>query len=352
MSRHRKNSPSRTFSQAVAVMLLTAFGLVAFGTGPATAADDVSWAVRTASNDFGRDRQNYSYTANPGSEIKDALMVVNHGKETINLAVYAADGFTTDAGQLDLETKDTKPKAVGAWLHTDQSSVKIKPGKTVKVSFTIDLPKNATPGDHMGGIVTSLTRADAAEGINVDRRLAIRVRLRVGGDLKPVLAVENLHVNYGGTLNPFGKGDATVTYTIHNTGNAILTARQSASVSGPFGSLRVHADKIKDSPELLPGDSWKVSAKVPGVTPTVRLAGTVSLTPLVIDASGTITPLAAVDTTTHGWGIPWAILLLLVLLCVAVFALIRLRRRAKVREDVRVQDAIDQALRERETVDQ
>jgi hypothetical protein len=348
MSRHRK-SPS--FTQAIAIALLTAFGLVAFGTGPAAADDDVSWAVRTASNDFGRDRQNYSYTANPGSEIKDALVVVNHGKEAINLAVYAADGFTTDAGQLDLETKDTKPKAVGAWLHADESSVKIKPGKAVKVPFTISLPKNATPGDHMGGIITSLTRADAAKGINVDRRLAIRVRLRVGGDLKPLLAVENLHVNYGGTLNPFGKGDATVTYTIHNTGNAILTARQSASVSGPFGSLRVKADAIKDSPELLPGDSWKVSAKVHDVAPTVRLAGTVTLTPLVTDASGTITPLAAVDTTTHGWGIPWSLLLLLVLLGVAVLALVRLRRQAKVREDVRVQDAIDQALRERETVD-
>ena len=59
-------------------------------------------------------------------------------------------------------------------------------------------------------------------------------------------------MHYADTPNPFGKGDATVTYTIHNTGNAILTARQAVSVSGPFGRWAVNAGKIADSPSCCP----------------------------------------------------------------------------------------------------
>jgi hypothetical protein len=75
------------------------------------------------------------------------------------------------------------------------------------------------------------------------------------------------------------------------------------------------------------------------------------LTPLVTDASGTITPLAEITTTGHGWAIPWSLLLLLVVLGALAFAAIRARKQGKVREDARVQEAIQDALRERETVD-
>ena len=147
----------------------------------------------------------------------------------------------------------------------------IQPGKTAEVPFTVTVPDNATPGDYVGGILTSLTQSDEAEGINVDRRLGIRVKLRVGGELKPNLAIEDLHVDYAGSANPFGKGDATVTYTIHNTGNA-----DPVGAAGGVGlrPVRVAAGPrpgdIAAPPELLPGESWKVKVPVHGVAPAVQ----------------------------------------------------------------------------------
>ena len=111
------------------------------------------------------------------------------------------------------------------------------------------------------------------------------------------------------------------------------------SVSGPFGRLRVRAGRIDDSPQLLPGDTWKVSVPVRGVAPAVSLTGTVTLVPLLTDAAGSVAPLAAVETTAHAWTIPWALLLLLVVLCglvVAGLAFRRRRRQAEPREDARV----------------
>ena len=345
-SRLRARAHSRTVTIAA---LLAVIGLVGPGISSASAADqDVSWAVRTSSNDFGAGRQNYSYTLGPGGKLKDGLVVVNHGKKPLTLKVYAADGFTTGAGQLDLALAAKKPKGVGSWLHTARSSVTVNAGKTVTVPFTVSLPADATPGDHVGGIVTSLAQPDEAEGINVDRRLAVKVRLRVAGDLKPTLAVERLHVDYSGTANPLGSGDATLSYTIHNTGNAILVAKQKASVAGPFGLMRASAEAIDDSPELLPGDTWKVSVPVHGVAPTVALRPQVVLTPIVTDASGTVTPLATVTTTGHGWAIPWSLLVLLVVLAALGFAAVRARKQSRIREEARVEEALELALRERE----
>jgi hypothetical protein len=300
------------------VVLLTALGLL--GAAPAASADD-SWTVATASGDFGSGRPNYSYTLNPGGRLTDGLVVANHGTAPLHLAVYAADAFTNKGGQVDLVAKDATSRRVGAWVHADRPEVTVAPGASAEVPFTLTLPGDAAAGDYLGGIVTSVTQAGG-----VERRLGIRIRLRVGGALKPGLSVENLRVRYAG--NPVGKGDATVTYTIHNTGNAIVAARQTLSASGPFGLWNTRAGRIADSPQLLPGDTWKVSVPVRGVAPTVRLTGKVTLVPLLTDAAGSTASLPPATTTAHAWTAPWALLLVLVVLAGLAAAAVTVRRRA------------------------
>ncbi|MDG4761455.1 DUF916 domain-containing protein [Micromonospora sp. WMMD710] len=343
----------KTLLRTTALSLLAVVAAAGVGAGPAVAADgNVAWTVRTASNSYGEARSSFSYNVNPGGVVEDAMVVANRGPAPLNLAVYAADGFTTDAGQLDLLTKDKKSVAIGAWVKASAGSVVIQPGKTAQVPFRISLPDNATPGDYVGGILTALTQADQAEGINVDRRLGIRITLRVGGELKPNLAIEDLHVTYDGSSNPFGKGDATVTYKIHNVGNAALSGKQTVSVSGPFGVLRVRAGDIAAPPELLPGESWDVTVPVHGVAPAVSLAATATLTPLLTDVSGSTTSLKPVQATAHGWALPWTFLLVLVVLIAVVVGAYLYRRRSraqrKAREDARVRDAVAQALGGRE----
>ncbi|MEW9527459.1 DUF916 domain-containing protein [Microbispora sp. NPDC049125] len=334
----RPSRPRTTTAAGAFATVVTLLGFLGLGAGPAAAADgDVSWAVTTASNDFGSGRQNYSYTLDPGGQLKDGLVVANHGTTPLRLAVYAADAFTAKGGRLDLVAKDAKSTRVGAWVHADRPDVTVQPGESAEVPFTVTLPDDAAPGEYMGGIVTAPAQAGGADGTGADRRLGIRIRLRVGGELKPSLSAEDVHVRYSGTPNPFGKGDATVTYTIHNTGNAILTARQEVAVAGPFGRLGVRAGRIGDSPQLLPGDTWKVSVPVHGVAPAGRLTGTVTLVPLLADAAGSIAPLTAVETTAGAWAIPWALLLVLVVLCGLVATVLVRRRGAARGEDARVQ---------------
>lgn len=349
----RRRSTVAALLRSTAVALLAVGAVVGPGAGPALAADgDVSWTVRTAANGYGADRSSYSYAVNPGGRADDALVVANRGTTPLNLAVYAADGFTTGAGRLDLLPKDHQSTAVGVWLHAGSPNITVAPGKTVTVPFTVTVPGNATPGDYIGGIVTSLTQTDQAQTINVDRRLGIRVKLRISGELKPSLAVENLLVDYRGSANPLAKGDATVTYRIHNTGNAVLSARQAVSVAGPFGRLRTDAGEVAAPPQLLPGESWTVTVPVPGVAPATRLTATATLTPLLTDASGSSTNLETVEATGSAWAMPWALLLLILVVAAVVVAgrMVSRRHRARRRssEDARVQQAVEQALRDRQ----
>ncbi|GAB3877763.1 hypothetical protein GCM10027612_01070 [Microbispora bryophytorum subsp. camponoti] len=322
--RPRTAAAAGSLTRAVVVALLAAFGLCGAATSPAAAADgEVSWTVATAPGDFGSDRPNYSYTLDPGGRIEDGLVVANHGTTPLHLSVYAADAFTTEQGRLDLRGQEAKPAAVGAWVHPDRSDVTVQPGESAEVPFTVTLPGDAAPGEYMGGIVTSPAPSGAPDG----RRLGIRIRLRVGGELKPSLSVEDLRVRYSGTPNPLGTGEATVTYTVRNDGDSILSARQAVALSGPFGHWDARAGHIDDSPPLLPGDTWKVSVPVRGVTPALRLTGTVTLVPLLTDAAGSVAPLAAVDGTAHAWTLPWAPLLVVVVLCGLLVAALASRRR-------------------------
>ncbi|MEZ0448769.1 WxL protein peptidoglycan domain-containing protein [Cellulomonas sp. ICMP 17802] len=349
----RPMTAATSLAHAVLLAAVVVVGLVAGPAGPASAADDdVTWTVRTAANDFGSDRTSFSYGVDPGSQVEDALVVANHGDTALDLAVYAADGYTTESGQLDLLVQGETSTGVGAWVHGDVDSVSIQPGATAEVPFTVQVPAEATPGDYAGGIVTSLSQADDAEGITVDRRLGIRIQLRVGGELRPAVAIEDVHLDYDGTLNPFATGDATVTYTIHNTGNTLISGREAVSVAGPFGWLRAKGAAAEAPPQLLPGERWTASVPIEDVAPLVRLSASAGFVPLVTDASGSTTSLGSVEAAAHAWAVPWTLLLLAVLVAAAVVlgvrAASRRRARRRVAQDARVAEAVAQALRERE----
>jgi len=336
-----------------AAATLVVLGLSAVGAGPSAAADtDVTWTVRTASNDLGDDRTGFEYTVDPGARVDDAMVVANHGTAPLDLAVYAADGYTTDSGQLDLLVGGEESHGVGTFVAAAVDHVTVPPGETVDVPFTVAVPDGATPGDYAGGLVTSLVAPDDEAGINVDRRLGIRVDVHVGGELAPALAVEDVHVTYHGTVDPFGTGDATVTYTLHNTGNVALSAAQQASATGPFGWLAASAGTVAAPPQLLPGETWTVTATVPDVRPAFRLTATATVSPLLTDASGSTTSLTPVVVTAGTWAVPWTLLALLVLVAAAVVVGVRVVRgrrvQARQREDARVHEAVEEALRERE----
>jgi hypothetical protein len=348
----RRSTTALTLTRIALVAALVATGSLAAATSASAEEGDVSWGVRTAANDQGAERQNYGYEIDPGAAVDDALVISNHDAIPLELSLYGADGFTTEAGELDVLTRDEESTELGAWVAFASDTVTVPAGESLEVPFSVRVPDNATPGDYAGAVITSLGRPTQDQGVSVDRRLGIRIHLRVGGELAPALAVDDMRVEYTGTANPFGPGDTAVTYTLHNTGNARLESTQSVAVSGPFGLFRAEASDIEPVPELLPGETRDVTVRLPGIVPAFLLTATTVVTLDSAGNDGSDPSIPAVEAEATTWAVPWALLALVLLvaaLVVAAVVLTRRRRRTRRRlEDARVAEAVQKALLERE----
>ncbi|MFE6257415.1 WxL protein peptidoglycan domain-containing protein [Agromyces sp. NPDC057865] len=292
----------------------------------AAAATDAAWDVATIDGPYGAGRANYDYSVEPGDRIDDEVLVANTGDARIEVRLYAADAFTTEAGQLDLRTSGHEPIGVGAWLALPAAEVALEAGESAEVPFAITVPRDAR-GEYVGGIVTTVPAASADSG--VEHRAAIRVRLHVGGTFHPRLSVEDVRVGYSPEL--LGAGTATVTYTIRNTGDTVLAAEQSVALSGPFGLTPRTAGDLGNTPELLPGESWSVSAPIDDVGQVGTLSAAVTAVPLYTDPAGSTGPLDAVGASGLGWAIPWIPLLAVLVVAAGAVVLARRWRARRIR---------------------
>lgn len=276
-------------------------------------------------------RPNFSYGVTPGAAVQDHIAVINYGAKPLTLHVYAADAINTVDGGFDLLAGGLKSKDAGSWVQLGRSVVTIPGRARAILPFKLTVPQNATPGDHVGGIVASLSGTgtdDKGDKVKVDQRVGARIYLRVAGTLKPQLAVENLRTSYNGTMNPFGSGSATVTYTLRNTGNIRLSAHQMVGVKGMFGGGAKVAQP-RDIPELLPGAALAITTTATGVVPSLRDKTTVTVDPGTVRGDVKQTVLPRASASAGFWAVPWMLLALLLILlgAAAVFAVRLVRRR-------------------------
>jgi hypothetical protein len=280
-----------------------------------------------------------SYATSAGADITDHVAVLNFSYRALDLYLYTADGTDTNEGGFTVVTRFQHSTQVGAWTTLGNGAhhlaVHVPARKSNHVGFVIltvhiKVPANATPGDHVGGIVASLAsygKNKHGERIVVYQQTGARVYLRVAGVLRPQLTIEHVHATYHGTVNPVGKGVAIVHYTVVNTGNLILGGRQVVEVRGLFGSKETVAPLAISL--LLPGASVKETARVPGVFPEFYMHAKVTVYPLV--AQGTVDPGLAnsYSGSTTFWAIPWTLIIIILLLILAFVGRRRWRRWRK-----------------------
>jgi hypothetical protein len=298
---------------------------------PAASAAPVTWGVAPSSRKGPDGRAAFTYKLDPGAELTDYAGISNYSDAPITVDVYASDAFTTASGGFDLLPAAQKPTDVGTWVVFEPRYRRLViPSKSrVDVPFRLTVPRNATPGDHAGGIVASIAEPgtdSAGNRVRVDRRVGARVYLRVTGELAPAFTVERLDAGYDGTLNPLGGGTVTATYWVRNTGNVRLAGTPRLEVAGPFGLGRRTVD-APALPEVLPGGEYTATVQMRGAAPLFRLGVDFGLSPVPVNASA---PAPAATGHTAVWAWPWPQLALLLLGAGAVW-LWRYRRRAAAR---------------------
>ena len=357
-------TPSRARGRIWAGFLLVAAVIGAAATGPAavaapaspaaagartrlaasaagTPSDQVTWSVVPAtSTGPDQNRLDFSYDViKAGSSIQDHVEIVNRSSQSAAFSIYATDASgTSPSGALLLLGSSQKPTDIGAWSSfaggARQLSTVIPGKKAIIVAFSLNVPRQATPGDHTGAMVAAVgvTRKNAAgENVVENYRVAVPLELRVPGVLKAGLQVQSISTGFSDPINPFGSGSATVSYTLTNTGNVRQSATPTVSVTGPFGqTATVHPAKL---PMILPGDSVRVSASLSGLFPVGPMTAHVNVTPGW--PKGTIPLAHSAPATTRSaslFAFPWSLLgliLLLVAIGVGIWFFFRWRRRLR-----------------------
>lgn len=117
---------------------------------------------------------------------------------------------------------------LSTWVTLDASEIELEAGQEKPVQITINVPDNATPGSHFGGMFISMQPPRMrTTGASVGYEVANIISIRVAGD-----AVENAQIRSFSTDNfIYSKPKVDFTARVENKGTVLVR---------PFGPLEVY----------------------------------------------------------------------------------------------------------------
>lgn len=207
----------------------------------------------------------------PGTVIERRVEVSNGTDELATVTVYPAAAQIGD-GNFVGEPEDT-PNELSGWIAVSPPAPELAPGEKAEVDVEIDVPADATVGEHYGVIWAEVTDAPEGGGVTAVTRVGIRIYLSVGeGGVPPS------HFTIGElTASRTPDGLPIVEATVTNTGERALdmTAQVSLSdgpggvLAGPFTANPVTTLGIGESApvnveldRLLPHGPWRAEVTV------------------------------------------------------------------------------------------
>lgn len=270
-------------------------------------AGDLRWAVEPSTATGPTGRVAFVHDVQPGQIVDEVLGISNLAEEPQTFRVYGSDAFSTPDGSFALLRGDQASKDVGSWVGFGADTYTVPGNSRLDLPFKIRVPANATPGDHVGGAVAAvLDEGEPEDGqrVDIDRRVAARIYLRVSGPLDPEVTIERVSLDYDAPLNAISGAPARVTYRIRNSGNTRITGTVRVGVTGWLG---IGASARPSSlPELLPGATIARTVVVDDVRPAVRLTAEVTVVPE--DGAGPTGPAPErISRSASTWAIPWSL---------------------------------------------
>lgn len=171
-----------------------------------------------------------SYSVTPGEvafvgAASTEITVKNVGNETAPLLVSVADYSLTADGQTAIG-QPPPSRSARRWLRVTPPKLMLRPGQSANVRVSSVPAKNATPGDHSALLLVGTDPKDGSGEVRVNTRIAVRVFIRVPGDIRRGVAVRRFAVvprkegrprvlrlavrNAGNIAEKFPRGRATV----------------------------------------------------------------------------------------------------------------------------------------------
>lgn len=277
--------------RAAAVLLSAALAAAGPGAVPAAAAAEQPAAIGISLVDGPTDdrgglaQDRISHVIPAGESAQWTVEVANTGSQPVTASVYAG-AASLEGGQLRPAADDQEGELV-TWLTTDPAEPEVPAGGTVEVEVDLDVPDDATDGDHAAIIWAAASSGHSEAGIEQVNRIGIRALITVA-DGQPAASFEIEQIRAEAAAD--GTGDQVVV-DVTNTGGRMLEVGGTLNLTdGPGGvsasemplpptTIRTGATAPVAVPvdSDLPAGEWTASAEVVGDRLSDRASATVTL---------------------------------------------------------------------------
>ncbi len=215
---------------AVALVLVAAPATVASAGGPTFALKPASPAKHGY----------FVFAGKPGATLHGKVRVINIGTTAGRTSLYAVDATTGQTSGAVYRSRQEPRRDMGGWIGLRKGTVKLGPGQSRVVPFSVRVPSGALPGQHLGGIVAqrSTSSAGGAKGggkqhtfkVRVQELSVIAVQVDLPGPKRVKMTLTGIKV---GTQ----PGHQALLLGIGNAGNILLEGRGSLKVADQSGRL-------------------------------------------------------------------------------------------------------------------
>lgn len=181
----------------------------------------------------------FIFAAKPGSTVHGEVRVVDVGTAGGRTSLYAVDATTGQTSGAVYRSRRERRRQVGRWIKLRKSAIELRPGQSQVVPFIARVPRGASPGQHLGGIVAqrSMSSAPSAGGgsqhnfqVKIQELSVIAVQVDLPGPQRVRMTLTGIKVG----VQP---GHQSLLLGIGNAGNVLLKGRGSLRVVDQSGRL-------------------------------------------------------------------------------------------------------------------
>jgi hypothetical protein len=189
----------------------------------------------------GTDASSFDLALSPGDHRDLTVELANRGQARQRIETFRADAYTLVNGGFGVHlVGDPQPDV--PWLTYAHEVLVLEPGQVVTRDLSVDVPRDAQPGEYLAGIAVQSAEPipGDADGVSIKQvvRHVLAVELIVPGPLVPSFRI-------GGSRHALVGDRSVIGVELANTGNVRLNLHGSASVRADDGS------KLLDTPIAL-----------------------------------------------------------------------------------------------------
>ncbi len=195
----------------------------------------------------------------PGQIYRFSIKVTNlsENERTFNLLARDISGLDDRGIPIFTEEGESTIYELSSWIVLPQDSIILKPGQSTSVPFSVQVPAEATPGAHFGGVFFEV-RPDqlSSTGAAVGSRVGTIINLRISGAI-----TEDMRLREFSTENfLYDSPPVTFTTRVDNLGNVLIRPQGVIEVSDMFGKTVGTIEINKSAAAVFPGGNREYAA--------------------------------------------------------------------------------------------